>query len=206
MARSCAPTKAAFEDQKERHNHRVMPRNRCKVSTPDASPCRQAHMERWRRWHIHIHRGKNGRPVINRRALPRESHVAGEGHEVNATTDFMHYGVIMAGGAGTRLWPLSRGDTPKQLLPVVRGKSLLQLSYDRLRGILPADQIYVCTGEVHRAQDPGESARVAAGQSARRAHRPRHRQRRRLSRGDPPEARSGGGLRDRHCGSCHRAG
>ena len=45
----------------------------------------------------------------------------------------MHYGVIMAGGAGTRLWPLSRGDTPKQLLPVVRGKSLLQLSYDRLR-------------------------------------------------------------------------
>src|SRR5205809_1958803 len=62
----------------------------------------------------------------------------------------MQYGVIMAGGAGTRLWPLSRGDTPKQLLPVVRGKSLLQLSYDRLRGILPANQIYVCTGEVHR--------------------------------------------------------
>jgi mannose-1-phosphate guanylyltransferase len=64
----------------------------------------------------------------------------------------MHYGVIMAGGAGTRLWPLSRGDTPKQLLPVVRGKSLLQLSYERLRGILPANQIYVCTGEVHRTK------------------------------------------------------
>jgi mannose-1-phosphate guanylyltransferase len=62
----------------------------------------------------------------------------------------MQYGVIMAGGAGTRLWPLSRGDTPKQLLPVVRGKSLLQLSYERLRGILPANQIYVCTGETHR--------------------------------------------------------
>ncbi len=62
----------------------------------------------------------------------------------------MQYGVIMAGGAGTRLWPLSRGDTPKQLLPVVQGKSLLQLSYERLRGFLPAEQIYVCTGEVHR--------------------------------------------------------
>jgi len=62
----------------------------------------------------------------------------------------MQYGVIMAGGAGTRLWPLSRGHTPKQLLPVVKGKSLLQLSYERLRGILPPSQIYVCTGEAFR--------------------------------------------------------
>lgn len=61
----------------------------------------------------------------------------------------MNYGVIMAGGAGTRLWPLSRGGTPKQLLPVIRGKSLLQLSYERLRGLLPADRIYVCTGSAH---------------------------------------------------------
>lgn len=63
----------------------------------------------------------------------------------------MQYGVIMAGGAGTRLWPLSRGNMPKQLLPVVQGKSLLQLSYDRLRGILPAERIYVCTSAAHRA-------------------------------------------------------
>jgi mannose-1-phosphate guanylyltransferase len=39
---------------------------------------------------------------------------------------------------------------PKQLLRVIRGKSLLQYSYERLRGILPPEQIYVCTGEVHR--------------------------------------------------------
>src|SRR6059058_1102298 len=64
----------------------------------------------------------------------------------------MQYGVIMAGGAGTRLWPLSRGDKPKQLLQVVKGKSLLQLSYERLRGILPADQIYVCTASRHADQ------------------------------------------------------
>src|SRR5580658_652052 len=57
----------------------------------------------------------------------------------------MRYGVIMAGGSGTRLWPLSRNDKPKQLLPVIRGKSLLQLSYQRLRGILHPEQIFVCT-------------------------------------------------------------
>src|SRR6476469_8526202 len=62
----------------------------------------------------------------------------------------MQYGVIMAGGSGTRLWPLSRGDTPKQLLPVVKGKSLLQLAYERLRGMLPAERIFVCTAAAHR--------------------------------------------------------
>lgn len=61
----------------------------------------------------------------------------------------MNYGVIMAGGAGTRLWPLSRGNRPKQLLPVVQGKSLLQLAYERLRGILPPERIYVCTSANH---------------------------------------------------------
>jgi mannose-1-phosphate guanylyltransferase len=55
----------------------------------------------------------------------------------------------MAGGSGTRLWPLSRAKLPKQLLSVIGGKSLLQLSYERLRGILPAEQIFVCTGAAH---------------------------------------------------------
>jgi mannose-1-phosphate guanylyltransferase len=61
----------------------------------------------------------------------------------------MQYGVIMAGGAGTRLWPVSRNNKPKQLISVVKGKSLLQLSYDRLRGMLPPQQIFVCTGAQH---------------------------------------------------------
>ncbi len=62
----------------------------------------------------------------------------------------MEYGVIMAGGLGTRLWPLSRQRVPKQLLAVRKGKSLLQLAFDRLLGILPPERIYVCTAEQHR--------------------------------------------------------
>jgi mannose-1-phosphate guanylyltransferase len=61
----------------------------------------------------------------------------------------MRYGVIMAGGSGTRLWPFSRANQPKQLLQVINGKSLLQLSYERLRGLLPANQIFVCTNDAH---------------------------------------------------------
>ncbi len=62
----------------------------------------------------------------------------------------MRYGVIMAGGAGTRLWPMSRAARPKQLLEVVGGRSLLQLAFDRLRAVLPAEAILVCTAEAHR--------------------------------------------------------
>lgn len=58
----------------------------------------------------------------------------------------MHHAVIMAGGSGTRLWPLSRQDRPKQLLKLFGGKSLLRLSYERLRSVLPPEQIYVITG------------------------------------------------------------
>ena len=57
----------------------------------------------------------------------------------------MQYGVIVAGGKGTRLWPLSREARPKQLLEILEGRSLLQLAYDRLTAVLPPERIYVCT-------------------------------------------------------------
>ena len=59
--------------------------------------------------------------------------------------------MIMAGGSGTRLWPLSRRDHPKQLLTVGDGRSLLQLAYERLAGVVASQRIYVCAGESHRA-------------------------------------------------------
>jgi mannose-1-phosphate guanylyltransferase len=53
--------------------------------------------------------------------------------------------VILAGGAGTRLRPLSSDDNPKQFLKLFDGLSLIQLTWNRLRRILPPDAIYVST-------------------------------------------------------------
>ena len=61
----------------------------------------------------------------------------------------MRHAVIMAGGAGTRLWPLSRKTRPKQLLPLFGGKSLLRQSYERVAAVLPPESIYVITAEGH---------------------------------------------------------
>lgn len=60
------------------------------------------------------------------------------------------HAVIPAGGAGTRLWPLSRASRPKFLLDLTgSGRSLLQETWDRLRTLVPADQIHVVTGPTH---------------------------------------------------------
>ena len=58
----------------------------------------------------------------------------------------MRYVVIMAGGSGTRLWPLSRKGTPKQLLKIVNGTSLLRLAFERALRLVPAERVVVVTG------------------------------------------------------------
>lgn len=57
--------------------------------------------------------------------------------------------VIMAGGSGTRLWPLSRQGMPKQLLPLVGGKSLLRLAFERSLASVPAERVLVVTGAAY---------------------------------------------------------
>lgn len=55
------------------------------------------------------------------------------------------YAVIMAGGGGTRLWPLSRKNKPKQMLRIIGGKTLFQMAVNRLLPIIPAQRILVVT-------------------------------------------------------------
>ena len=57
--------------------------------------------------------------------------------------------VILCGGSGTRLWPLSRRNRPKQLMRIFGGTSLLRQSYERVAGILPPERIFVITNEKH---------------------------------------------------------
>ncbi len=57
----------------------------------------------------------------------------------------------MAGGSGTRLWPMSTKELPKQLIPFIGGRSLLQIAMDRLEGLVPVEQIAVCAGESTRS-------------------------------------------------------
>jgi mannose-1-phosphate guanylyltransferase len=64
----------------------------------------------------------------------------------------MRYAVIMAGGAGKRLWPLSRLSRPKQLLPLLGGKSLLEIAVDRLAPVFGADNVLVITNAEYADQ------------------------------------------------------
>lgn len=69
----------------------------------------------------------------------------------------MRYAMIMAGGSGTRLWPMSRRGTPKQLIQFIdrpdgSGQgSLLEFAAARLDGLIPPDRQFICTNESHRS-------------------------------------------------------
>jgi mannose-1-phosphate guanylyltransferase len=62
---------------------------------------------------------------------------------------FAHaYAVIMAGGSGTRFWPLSRRRHPKQLLELFGSGTMLEQTVERLRPLIPPERIYVYTSEL----------------------------------------------------------
>ena len=62
-----------------------------------------------------------------------------------------HYGLILAGGRGTRFWPLSRRRSAKQVLKVVGERSLIQATVDRLAPVIPPERIWILTN--HHLRD-----------------------------------------------------
>lgn len=58
-----------------------------------------------------------------------------------------HYGLIMAGGRGTRFWPRSRRKQAKQVLRFFGERSLIQQTVDRLRPVLPPERIWIITND-----------------------------------------------------------
>ncbi len=62
-----------------------------------------------------------------------------------------HFCIIMAGGIGSRFWPLSKTKKPKQFLDILgSGKTLIQHTYDRLSQVFPDENIYVVTNEDYK--------------------------------------------------------
>jgi mannose-1-phosphate guanylyltransferase len=64
----------------------------------------------------------------------------------------MMYALIVAGGAGTRLWPLSRKNSPKQLLKLIDKNTLLQTTFQRLLKGFSKNRIFVATTAAHAPQ------------------------------------------------------
>lgn len=55
--------------------------------------------------------------------------------------------LIMAGGKGTRFWPLSTEEKPKQFLNLIGNETMIQMTINRIKPIIPIERIFVCTGE-----------------------------------------------------------
>jgi len=64
----------------------------------------------------------------------------------------MRWAVLLAGGSGTRFWPLSTPRTPKQLLPLSGAASTAEESVERLTGLIPRERILVVAGEALAAR------------------------------------------------------
>ncbi|MBP3244142.1 MAG: mannose-1-phosphate guanylyltransferase [Bacteroidaceae bacterium] len=59
--------------------------------------------------------------------------------------------VIMAGGVGSRFWPMSVAEKPKQFIDVLGcGRSLIQLTYDRFKDVCPSENVWVVTSEMYK--------------------------------------------------------
>ncbi|CAN5773326.1 mannose-1-phosphate guanylyltransferase [soil metagenome] len=73
------------------------------------------------------------------------------------------YSVILAGGGGTRLWPLSRRARPKPFLPLLGEKSLFQLTLERIAPLIEATDTHVVAEQRHLEAVTAQAPQLAAG-------------------------------------------
>src|SRR5437588_12734687 len=83
-----------------------------------------------------------------------------------------YYGLILAGGRGTRFWPRSRRRSAKQVLTILGERSMIQSTVDRLSPLIPPERIWILTNEYLRdeivRQLPGIPRRQILAEPAQR--------------------------------------
>lgn len=57
--------------------------------------------------------------------------------------------LIMAGGKGTRFWPLSTEEKPKQFLNLIGNETMIQMTVNRIKPIIPIERVFICTGQMY---------------------------------------------------------
>src|SRR5688572_12745772 len=68
--------------------------------------------------------------------------------------------LLLAGGTGQRLWPLSRKNSPKQFAPLIGSKSSFQLAVERLESVVPPERMYVGTNRAYESTLRAQAPRV----------------------------------------------
>ncbi len=74
-----------------------------------------------------------------------------------------NYALILAGGSGTRFWPLSRNAKPKQLLDLFGNGTMLRQAVNRVSGLVPAENIFILTNHLQEAEVRRQVAEIPAG-------------------------------------------
>src|SRR6185312_1982797 len=76
----------------------------------------------------------------------------------------MLHAVIMAGGGGTRFWPRSRQQRPKQFLTLTGERTLLEQAFERVEGQVPAEHTWVITGQMYERETGRQLPEIPAEQ------------------------------------------
>lgn len=74
-----------------------------------------------------------------------------------------YYAMILAGGGGTRLWPMSRSARPKQMQKIGGDRSMFQLTVDRLLDVIPIENVYVLTTAAQMSDLSSQVPEIPAG-------------------------------------------